>query len=452
MALSANTVFEVRTGGADTNGGGFVTGASGTDWSQQNAAQYAVTDGVTAGTTTITSVTANFGTDVVGNIIYVSGGTGTIVANWYQIISRTNATTIVVDRTTGLTAGTGVTLNIGGAFASPGILGNATLLGSNIALQKAWIKSGTYTLTSATDNISGGLLSIGSFAVGVLVEGYQTTRGDRAARPVITAGSVTGISNGIIRGGNSRSCKITNIELNGNSGTGNTAGAGAGPLFYLCLCRNFTAGGAFAFSGSMALRCAAISCSTGFGSGSFYYCMADTCGVGYGGASYPVGCIAKGCTTRGYEMSFTKPLNCIAYNCVDGYDWTASQGGASYTTNCIAYGNSGFGFKSGAFSGGHFTFNDAAGNNTSGNFSGTIDEGAITLTADPFTNAAGGDFSINNTAGGGALLRAAGLRFGDGLTYDQINYIDVGVFQHQDTGGSSGPVGQFKQFNRGTPY
>ena len=64
MALSANTVLEVRNGGSDTNGGGFVTGAAGTDWSQQDAAQYSVTDGVTAGTTTITSATANFGTDV----------------------------------------------------------------------------------------------------------------------------------------------------------------------------------------------------------------------------------------------------------------------------------------------------------------------------------------------------------------------------------------------------
>lgn len=33
--------------------------------------------------------------------------------------------------------------------------------------------------------------------------------------------------------------------------------------------------------------------------------------------------------------------------------------------------------------------------------------GAITLTADPFVNAAAGDFNINATAGGGALLRAA---------------------------------------------
>src|SRR3954469_9556272 len=113
MALSSSTVYQVRPGGADTNGGGFVTGASGTDWSKQDAAQYSVTDGVAAGSTTLTSVTAAFGTDVVGNLIYVSGGTGSITAGWYQIISRTNATTIVVDRSTGLTAGTGVTLKIG---------------------------------------------------------------------------------------------------------------------------------------------------------------------------------------------------------------------------------------------------------------------------------------------------------------------------------------------------
>src|ERR1043166_7369624 len=117
MALSANTVFEVRNGGSDTNGGGWVTGSSasgGTDWSQQTAAQYSVTDGVTAGSTVITSATAAFGTDVVGNIIYVQGGTGAVSSGWYQIISRTSSTTITVDRLTGLTSGTGVTLKIGG--------------------------------------------------------------------------------------------------------------------------------------------------------------------------------------------------------------------------------------------------------------------------------------------------------------------------------------------------
>ena len=81
MALAAASVFEVRTAGNDTNGGGFVTGAAGTDYSQQDAknsggADSSVTDGVTAGTTTVTSLTAAFGTTIVGNIIYIGVGSG----------------------------------------------------------------------------------------------------------------------------------------------------------------------------------------------------------------------------------------------------------------------------------------------------------------------------------------------------------------------------------------
>lgn len=45
--------------------------------------------------------------------------------------------------------------------------------------------------------------------------------------------------------------------------------------------------------------------------------------------------------------------------------------------------------------------------NTSGLVAGLSDPQAITLSADPFVNAAAGDFNINDVAGGGALLRAA---------------------------------------------
>ena len=79
MALSASTQIEIRSGGSDTNGGGYVSG--GTDWSLFDSPQYSVTTGTTFGTTTINSSTANFGTDVVGNLISVSGGTGSIVQN-----------------------------------------------------------------------------------------------------------------------------------------------------------------------------------------------------------------------------------------------------------------------------------------------------------------------------------------------------------------------------------
>jgi hypothetical protein len=57
---------------------------------------------------------------------------------------------------------------------------------------------------------------------------------------------------------------------------------------------------------------------------------------------------------------------------------------------------------------------------------------------DPFTNAAGGDFTLNNTAGRGALLRAAGYYPIAGGS--QIGYPDIGAYQHQDSGGGGGGV------------
>ena len=53
----------------------------------------------------------------------------------------------------------------------------------------------------------------------------------------------------------------------------------------------------------------------------------------------------------------------------------------------------------------------------------------IVLTADPCTAAGSGDFSLNNTAGGGALLRglAFPVTFANGLT---ANSLDVGPAQH----------------------
>ena len=51
---------------------------------------------------------------------------------------------------------------------------------------------------------------------------------------------------------------------------------------------------------------------------------------------------------------------------------------------------------------------NADGNNTSGETSGIASgDNDITLTADPFVDASSDDFNINDTAGGGALLRAA---------------------------------------------
>ena len=58
-----------------------------------------------------------------------------------------------------------------------------------------------------------------------------------------------------------------------------------------------------------------------------------------------------------------------------------------------------------------------------------VDPTNIALSADPFTNAAGNDFSLNNTASGGADCRAAG--FPGAMQTGGTGYPDVGALQHQ---------------------
>ena len=96
-ALSATDQWNVRNGGSDTNGGAFKAGATGTDLSLQAGPEWNVTAAVTNNSTTITSATAAFNATVVGNVAYVSGGTSSITAGWYEVANYTNATIIKVD-------------------------------------------------------------------------------------------------------------------------------------------------------------------------------------------------------------------------------------------------------------------------------------------------------------------------------------------------------------------
>jgi len=62
----------------------------------------------------------------------------------------------------------------------------------------------------------------------------------------------------------------------------------------------------------------------------------------------------------------------------------------------------------------------------------------VTLTGDPFTNAAGNDFSLNNVAGAGAACRNAGFPGALPGLATPLGYADIGVYQHQDP--AQGPV------------
>lgn len=111
-AITSNTVWRIRVGGSNTNGGGYDSTISGatTDYTDQDAAQLTVTDIVTIGNTTVTSVTGGFTTAMIGNCLRIVGD------NYYFITARASSNSITVDRNTGTAvAQTG---SIGGAFAT----------------------------------------------------------------------------------------------------------------------------------------------------------------------------------------------------------------------------------------------------------------------------------------------------------------------------------------------
>jgi hypothetical protein len=425
MALSASTVWEVRTTGSDTNGGGFVAGASGTDHSQQDAAQYSVTDAVTNGTTTITSATASFGTDVVGNILYIQGGTGSITAGWYEITSRTSATAIVVDRSTGLTTGTGATLKIGGAFATPG-----HAAGVRVAQNWVYWKAGNYNITTSTANVAGGRIddTVGGSQqnrVGLWV-GYDTDRtpmNTDTNRPVFIA-TVTGISMVTL---NATFGRFHNIVLDGNNqSTVNGMYYASGDTRYMACRRIHATRCVIGFNqpiGKLFGCTASDNSSHGFGGAThsqYFACAAWSNGgsgfnIANSGSASLHDCLAYDNTASGFvceQGSFTYLSHCTAAN-----NGTHGLDLALYTMlvvdieNCIFYGNGGWGIRTETASKSWLYVQSCAyGSNTSGAAGAAVvsENGAVTLTADPFTDAAGGDFSLNNAAGGGALLKGTG--------------------------------------------
>jgi hypothetical protein len=80
----------------------------------------------------------------------------------------------------------------------------------------------------------------------------------------------------------------------------------------------------------------------------------------------------------------------------------------------IYAGNGGYGLTVNVTFPSHITRSNAFYNNASGpyNDSRIASSSDVILTADPFVDAANGDFNINNAAGGGAVLRSTKYTLG----------------------------------------
>jgi hypothetical protein len=88
MSLSSGVQWDVRTGGSDSNGGGFdpTVSSPGTDYSQQNSPQVAFTDLVIGATTThLTSALNPFTSLHVGNLVNIPSGLTGFTAGIYEV-------------------------------------------------------------------------------------------------------------------------------------------------------------------------------------------------------------------------------------------------------------------------------------------------------------------------------------------------------------------------------
>lgn len=196
-AISSTAVWEVRstaTGGANVNGGCYnASGSSpGTDFSQQNGAQYSPSGTLTSAGAGDTILYAAAAADMNRNCIHITAGTNFTVG-WYEIIAVSVGVSIQVDRsvTTGVgAAGSG---QIGGALS----LGSSddAIFESMTAGNTMWVKGGsaiTYTLGGAVN-----IAAAGTTTSPIFVKAYASSRGDNptgVTRPTFDTAANTFIS------------------------------------------------------------------------------------------------------------------------------------------------------------------------------------------------------------------------------------------------------------------
>lgn len=469
MAYSGEPlIFEARTTGNGFNGGGFcpTLPSVGTDYSQQNSPQLSLTDvaslNATSSPCTITSVTGGFTAAMIGNII-CSEGTGVAWNKFRAIITgvtNTNTATIeAIDVSTHASAATatGGTFHVGGCLDGVHYLFGITGTGTDsnpLAKGHAHIKAGTY----ASYGFPLGTYSGADDAY--IVEGYTTTRGDGApTRPVLELVTGQAYSNTLITAdGEYATIKNIIFDANGEADSCLAESSSLAVSFINC---GFTGGiewglniqgNAIEFDGcDIYLNGDTAQASITFvDSGGimtfaseatvFKNCrIYDNTGPGVYLDDIAIlsRCLIYGNNGCGIYCDAVRPYviehNTVYGNVLAGLAFDgANVGGAAQVDNNIFAGNGGYGWHSDTTdysvtenAGAHWRNNAFYDNDDGDAFQMPAGADSITLSADPFTNAAGDDFSLNNTAGGGADLRGAATTAN----------LDVGALQSAPSGG-----------------
>lgn len=428
------------------NGGGYRSDAGNTDYSQQAAPEVAVTDAVTNGTAVISSTNATFESVMEGNLIYIAGGTGSITPAWYEVISRDSASIITVDRSTGLTTGTGATLNLGGALLT---IGQAitNMIASNII----YVRGGIYSQSAQLTIVAGANGRTASQLIG-----YSTTRGDEG-KPEITH---DGVSGAFILVKGAQATRLANFELDGvdiaTSGFdfgGNYSGV-SNLLIHRCTSAGMNSSNDANVIDRVEITDLTAGASNGIGLINGACVILRNCEIHdnpcKGIDNFSEGntfdkCLIYNNTGGSNDGIKQRSLHsCAITDCVlygNGRDGIRLEGDFNRNTliqNCILKNNGGYGINGVNGTGGPWQGrNNAYHNNTSGARNNVSLPDDTDLTGDPFTAAGSDDFSLNNTAGAGAACRAAGFPgvYPGGTT---TGFIDIGAVQHADPAGGGG--------------
>lgn len=457
-ALGATCKWEVRTTGATTNGGFYTAG--GTDYSQQDAAQYALTGATTAAANAII-LHASAAANMVGNGLYVVSGTNFIVG-WYEVISVVAGVSITVDRNCTTNAGALGVVNVGGAIDHPNTISTVVVAGNTVYIQNGtYVKVGAnaYVFTATIPGTSGNPVRW----IGYITNHTTITTG--TDRPLISGGN------------NTTNCLLVDALADINS-------------FENLVFYDATADGVLGSSGATGCifkNCRAYSnANEGFdidADGGLFNCETDT-NTGEGindsgaGRGVMVGIYAHDNSDNGIGCDAVTAhlvwFSCISESNVG--DGLSSSGANSeiFASNNLAYNNSGassdgfvidnangplddlillnnsavdngrYGFNSeqavGAYNIGLFDYNNYNGNGTAGLLN--ITAGLNDNTNDPaFTDAPNGNFTI--TSADTALKGKGFPQIIQGATGDyQWN---IGV--DQDTNSASGGGASFFSMN-----
>lgn len=489
MAVSNKAVFELRPAtGNNLNGGGFITGASGTDFSQQTSPQAtfngtsvtATTAGVGA-TITITGYTVVAGD--VGNLLRIASGTN-YTAGLYQIASvNTGANTWTLDRNCTTGAGAAMVGRMGGCLATlEQFISDA---GAN-AQPGGYIcyAVGTETITSViiwntnfNTNANGGNTAV--TCGGVQVNGYTTTRTDNGQFTITTATNSTPLvrHNGSTGGVTYYNVTFTTSAATVDNGiTIQTSDAFATRLGFDNCLFDLLKQAVFCSDGNtqndttihgLTMRNCEVKRSTTHGIVCASMTFLSDCyihdntgdGVHVNTSLLNIRGILimnrvicynnTGCGVQNTELAnslgsggqMNYLTNCaMVSNGSDGFKSTISGNNGMpllFLQNNIFYGNTGIGVNAAVLYvvglGGYNAF----GSNTGGARSTQWPTltGDVALSGDPFTNKSGGDFSLNSTAGAGAACKQVG--FPGVLRNGGTGFADIGPLSPQASAGST---------------